>query len=320
MSRVYMAKPEVLAGKVPKTFKLWPTNVLWYLVGGHNTWICDEHVEPDVGPYCIKFAHEWDWFWVGKGIWRLKSPINIRTEMPGTGHMLTYVELKSMYRLGWGTWVLQNGRRLSIYGDETEVWRVEGAKIVQRKDGFPPDAENPNKYSIKVDVSPYSKLDVELWASNEVFTGYLETHYANVLLTVEYVPETPPEPATVKVYVYNRQTGSAIIGAYVALLSGNKIVASGYTGSDGWVTLHNIPAGVEGVSYTLLVTAGGFHEYKDSVDVVPGENMFRVALAPVPAPPIPWEWVVGGIAAVVIGGVVIATMRRRAPPVVVVKE
>jgi hypothetical protein len=131
------------------------------------------------------------------------------------------------------------------------------------------------------------------------------------MLTVEYIPATPPEPATVHIYVYNRQTSSAVGGALVQLLSGNKIVAQGYTAGDGWVVLKNVPAGAEGVSYTLLVAKGGYEEYKDSVDVVPGENSFRVALVPSPSPPIPWEWIIGGAAIVVIGGVAIAATRKR---------
>jgi hypothetical protein len=131
------------------------------------------------------------------------------------------------------------------------------------------------------------------------------------MLTVEYIPETPPQPATVHIYVYNQETAAPVDGALVQLLSGNKIVAQGYTGRDGWVTLHNVPAGVEGVSYTLLVTKSGYEEYKESIDVVPGENTFRVALVPKPAAPIPWEWIIAGAAVVVIGGVAIAATRKK---------
>jgi hypothetical protein len=138
------------------------------------------------------------------------------------------------------------------------------------------------------------------------------------MLTVEYVPSTPPTPATVHIYVYNRQTSKPVGSALVQLLSGDKIIAQGYTGSDGWVTFNNVPSGEEGVSYTLDVLKSGFVEYKESVDIVPGENSIKVALTPSPTPPIPWEWIIAGAAVVVIGGVAIAATRRKGPEVVVV--
>lgn len=306
----YTAQPGVLQERVPKTFKLFPVADYWYPAGGfcgqHNTDFC-----PASGhePNCIRFYHEWWHIFPGVGTYRLKTPIDVKGTMPGTGHKLTFASIEALVDIGWGTLILANSRRLTIYGDNDILFQAVDEKIAQGDKTWTTN----NFKDINKDVSGYSNLNVELYAKTSVLTGGFSAHYRYIMLTVEYIPETPPEPATVKIYVYNRQTGKPVGGALVQLLSGNKIVAQGYTGGDGWITLSNVPAGAEGVSYTLLVTKGGFEEYKDSVDVVPGENSFRVALVPIPTPPIPWEWILGGAAAVVVGGVIIAAATRKKP-------
>jgi hypothetical protein len=234
--------------------------------------------------------------------------------MPGSDHKLTFASIEALIDIGWGTWITQNDRSLTIYGDNDILFKAEGEKIAQGDKTWITN----NFKDLDKPITNYKTLDVELFARVSCVTGGFSTHYRNVMLTVEYVPETPPQPATVRIYTYNRQTAAAVGGALVQLLSGNKVVAEGYTGRDGWVTLYNVPAGVEGVSYTLLVTKSGYEEYKESIDVVPGENTFRVALVPKPAAPIPWEWIIGGAAIVVIGGVAIAATRKKPEEKVIV--
>ena len=194
------------------------------------------------------------------------------------------------------------------------MWEVRNEQIVQGDNKW-----ETNKYEPNVDVSNVSRIDVRLYGRLDVWTGYFDTHFAKMLITFEYVPEVPPEPATVKIYVYDRQTNKPIGGALVQILSGNKIIAEGYTRSDGWVVFNNVPAGFEGISYTLLVTKSGYHDYSDSIDVVPGTNEFRVALTPIPSPPIPWNWIIGGAAVIVIGGTAMALMGRKSREIVVVR-
>ena len=310
---VYYARPETLQEKVPKTFKLFPVADYFYLKEGAHTDFCPE---PGHEPNCIRFRMEWYYTPVCHGWWYLKTPIDVQAEMPGSDHTFTFAQLDSMIRVGWGTWILQNTRAFGLLNAETRdvIWDVWDEKIWQGDNTW-----QTNKYPVKIDVSRVAKIDVGLIGVLRCLTGGFNTHFSNMLVTFEYVPKTPPEPATVRIYVYNRQTAKPVKGALVQLLSGNKVVAQGYTGGDGWVVFENVPAGAEGISYTLLVMVSGYEEYKDSVDVMPGENVFRVALVPKPTQPIPWEWIIGGVAVVAVGGVVMAATRPKKPEVVVVK-
>jgi len=316
LQHVYLARPEVLAEKVPKTFKLFPVADYFYPAGGwchqHNTEFCPE---PGHEPNCIRWHVAWSDIFAGVGTYKLKTPIRIKDQMPGTGHMLTFAQFDGMLKIGWGTWITEHSRSFTIYADSDVAFRVEGDKISHGDNTW-----ITNKYPMKVDISRYDTLDVELWQKLTVLTGGFSAHWANTLITVEYVPTTPPTPATVHIYVYDRQTSKPVGGALVQLLSGNKIVAQGYTGSDGLVTFQNVPGGEEGVSYTLLVAKSGYEDYKDEVEVVPGENSFRVPLVPIPTPPLPdWvKWLAIGSAVVVVGGVAIAATRKPAKPEVVV--
>ncbi|MEW6498346.1 MAG: hypothetical protein AB1589_38470, partial [Cyanobacteriota bacterium] len=240
--QVYLAKPEVLAEKVPKTFKLFPIVDWWYLKSGYYAEVCPESGH---SPNCIRFVREWWMPLRAHGHWYLKTPIDIISAMPGTDHKLTFAQIDSMIRIGWGTWIVRNDRVFRALGNSDVVWGVEGEAITQGDRTFV-----TNKYAINRSIAGYEKLDTYLYASLDCLTGAFNTHFACPLITVEYVPTVPPTPATVRIFVYNRQTGKPVWRAYVSLLSGDKVVASGYTGLNGWVTFENVPAGTEGVSYT----------------------------------------------------------------------
>jgi hypothetical protein len=312
--QVFQARPAVLQGRVPKTFKLFPVNDYWFTVGfAHNT-----EFDPTPGhfPYCIRFHHNWNELFAGVGTWRLKTKIDVQGTMPGTDHKLTFVTIQAMIEVGSLTGLLGNERSFTIYGDDFVLFRAEGERIVQGDKQWVVN----NFKDINVPVT-YPTMDAELSAYVRALTGGVAVHYAWMMFTVEYIPKTPPEPATVNIFVSNQQTGNPVGGALVQLLSGNKIVAQGTTGSDGWVSLKNVPAGVEGVSYTLIISKAGFEDYKDAIDVVPGVNTFRFALVPKPGLQIPWQWVALGIGVIVVGGVAMAAMRRRPerPEIVVVR-
>jgi hypothetical protein len=304
-----------LLDKVPKTFKFTPVADWWYPTDGwchqHNTDFCPL---PGHEPNCIRFNVEAWYLFKGVGTYRLKTPIDIQGTMPGSDHKLTCASIDALIDVGPLTWITQNDRSLTIYGDTDILFKAEGEKIAQGDKTWITN----NFKDINKPIANYKTLDVELFACISVLTGAFSTHYSNVMLTVEYIPTTPPEPATVHIYVYDRQTSKPVGGALIQLLSGSKVVAEGYTGGDGWVTFNNVPAGVEGVSYTLDIMKSGYVEYKDSIDVVPGENSFRFALTPVPSPPIPWEWIIAGAAVVVIGGVAIAATRKKPEEKVIV--
>lgn len=300
----YHARVKALEDRVPRTFKFYPVRDWWYLIAGGNTEYCTESGHD---PNCIKFVCNWYQGFTA-GVWGLKTPIRVVDEMPGSNHKLTYFELDAMVRVGWGTICPRLDRFVGVLNADTEdfVWSVGSDQITLGERQW-----YTNKYNLRIDVSNVKRLDVQFGAGIIVLTGGLDVHFAKILMTVEYVPETPPEPATVSVYVYNRQNGKPVGGARVQLLSGNKVVADGYTGRDGWVTFSGVPAGVEGVSYTLWVLASGYYEYRDAIDVVPGVNRFTIGLTPVPTIPIPWEWIIAGSVVVVGGGVAMALARRR---------
>ena len=317
---VYQARPEVLQGRVPKTFKLFPVSKVWYPEDIFGCWpnstYCSAHE-----PYCIVIWHTWSDFFASGRDWRLKTKIDVKGTMPGTDHKLTHVRIDSMYQenqVGWA-WVWANTRKFAVLNADTRevLWKVEGDQIMQKKNEWV-----KNEYEPNVEVwAP--RLDAWLRLGLLVRTGWMACHYANMILTFEYVPKEPPEPATVRVYVYDRQTSKPIEGAYVALLSGNKVVADGRTRRDGWAVLNNVPAGVEGISYTLKVRRDGYQEYSDAVEVKPGVNEFGVALVPLPSPPPPdWlKWAIIGGIVIVVGGTAMAYARRKAekPMVVVTK-
>jgi len=309
--RAYPARPEVLQGRVSKTVKLIPVKDYWYLVEGINTHPCPE---PGHDPNCIRF--EASLIQGSRGVWRLKVPIDVYRSMPGSGHVLALAQLDSMIRIGWGTWIVKNDRAFSVVDADTGdvLWEAVNEMIFQGDGKFETNTYKPN-----VSVSGIRRIDVVLSSLMLCVTGGFSTHFANMMLTFEYVPDKPPEPATVKVYVYDRQTNRPVRGAFVQILAGDKVVAEGYTGWDGWAVFSNVPACEEGTGYALLVSKSGYHEHKDVIEVFPGENSFRVALTPMPSPPIPWEWILAGVAVVTIGGVAIASAARRRPEVVVVR-
>ncbi|MEM2163692.1 MAG: carboxypeptidase-like regulatory domain-containing protein [Candidatus Bathyarchaeia archaeon] len=321
--RVYHARSETLQEKVTKTFRFVPVTNWFYPSGAwcnqHNTDFCPEAGHEGI---CIRWSIIWSSFFKSIGEYRLKTPIDIKSTMPGTGHTLTFAKIKAMINIDpypW-TWIFDNLRGFIIYADGNEVFKAENEKINQGLNTW-----YENNFPMKIDISYNRTLDVKLWSVLSCLTGSFRTHLAEPSITIEYIPETPPQPATVRIYVYNRQTGQPVSGALVQLLSGNKVVAQGYTGGDGWVAFQNVPAGIEGVSYMLRVTKGGFETYEEAVDVKPGENSFNVPLVPIPTPPLP-EWVkyfIIGSVVVVGGGVAIAALRRpkrpEKPEIIVVK-
>lgn len=234
--------------------------------------------------------------------------------MPGIDHTLTFVSVKCMVKADWGTHVQEHSRHIRIYGDSDILFEVS-AKTIQYGDR----QWYENRYLANIPIT-YPHLNAEIFSLLRFYSGAMSSHFYQVLATVEYVPTVPPEPATVRVHVYNRATGASVGDALVRLMSGDKVVASGYTAGDGWVELLNVPGGVEGISYTLKISAGGYENYEEAKDVVPGVNEFDIPLVPIPTPPLPWWvwWLVGGV--VVVGAItIIPPLLKREKPIIVVR-
>jgi len=121
--------------------------------------------------------------------------------------------------------------------------------------------------------------------------------------------------------VTDMESGAPVKSAYVALMSGATIIASGYTGANGDIVFKNIDKG----SYTISVTAKGYHDFTpQSIDVEPPSVWYKVKIAPIPTIPLPWWLVPVVVGTVVLGGGAVAyTMLKKpaapTPPVIVMR-
>jgi len=308
---VYSAKPEVLQEKYSRPFSLFPVGDWWYLDWGDNTEFCDK---PGHEPNCIRYVT--NWAFASAGEWKLKVPINILAEMPGTEHELDFVSLKAgsfdiTFPLGATRY-----RELRVFADSDIVFEALTHHIALPDNQFE-ETVFPN---IAEPIAGYNTLQVALYASGMCLSGGFVDHFKEIKFNIRYVPDVEPEPATVRIYVSNRQTGTPVNRAYVALKDGTRVVADGYTGSDGWIEFLGVPGGVVGIGYDLTVTASGYYSYSDSIFVEPGVNSFTFKLAPTPEQPIPWWtwWLVGGVA--VIGAItILPSVLKREKPIYVVR-
>jgi hypothetical protein len=304
---------EALGERDTKTYSLYPVQDYWFKNTGFYTEFCDVH-RPD----CIRFRCEW-WFPEhGTGQWDLRIPINPQ-ELSGTDQRLKTFQVDGL-ATNYFAWVGVDKRQITVWDTKTKdvIWYVKDQQI-----SLGDNAWYTNRYplsgSLNIDVSRYTSLDVNLYADIACSTGGIERHFARMIMTIDYVPSVPPQPATVTILVKNRETARGISGAYVALKSGNQVVAQAYTDFSGKVVFHNVPAGVEGSSYTLVATASGFEDYSDAVDILPGDNSLTINMVPKPLA-IPTEWIIAGGAVLVIAGVAVAMgMRGKGERVVVVR-
>jgi len=301
----------------PKTYSFHPLSTYFYLAQQRQAQF-DTEIQDVITTYCSTFAN-------GMYIAKLINPIVIQTDMPGTDHTLVHAELQGQYDIGWGVDVKTNERYFKVDNDgTTDLWKVDGARITQGNGTLFKNVYGTDEDPLSVDLSGISKINVEFYNFIDLWTlwGGFTTRLGRPLITIMYVPTTPPEPATVNIKVTNRSTGSAIRNAYVGILAGNTVVAEGYTNSSGDIKFLNVPGGTTGISYTLNISADGFHDYTESIKVKPGEQSFQYALTPIPTVPLPWWlwYVVGG--AVVAGGVTIgysALKGRQQEKVIVVR-
>ena len=290
-----------------KTFKVDEFNVD-VPTGNKAPFKCTQHLDTEGRSMCFRADNAWFESPVA-GTWHLKVPVNLKTEMPGTNHKILTVHIKGLYSVGWGTWY-HGGSDLFIYLDGVKIWEYGGLSHGNGQWDF-------NDLPINQAVTG-NEIDLRLFQHWAAETGTIELHDAELKLDMEYYSETPPETATVKLTVANSQTGGLVKGAYVALMSGARIVASGYT-DDGNVVFNNIEEG----SYTVKVLAGGYYDFEQSIDVEPPSVWYTIKIVPIPVTPVPtWVyWAVGGVAALGAVTVIPSLIRRKGEEerVVVVK-
>jgi hypothetical protein len=304
--------------KYPKTFDFKPIDTYFKFEKYGTAGICDEHQN------CIKCAHS-----PGnvEGVFnaRLKQPIDIQSSMPGSEHELYYVFYKGQYDIAWGSYISINLGHIKVDNDiTTEIWKASGGqlsfgagKFIDNQFGTP---DNP----LHMDLSTFSKINLELHNEILVAVGYFAQHWALPSLTILYVPSIPPEPSTVIIHVTNRSSGGAVKSAYVQLLAGSTVIVDGYTDSSGNIVFNDVPGGVGGsISYTLDITAGNFRELNESITITAGENSFSFALSPIPTTPLPW-WFWYAVAGISIptalgAGYVISKGRQQLQPIIVTR-
>lgn len=308
---IYSAKSEVLQAKYPRPFNLYPVGDWWYLDWGGNTEFCDK---PGHKPNCIRYIT--NWAYASGGEWKLKVPINIQGEMPGSEHELDFVSLKAgSFDITFPLGATRN-RELRIFADDDIVFEALRDHIALPDNRFD-ETIFPN---IAQSIAGYNTLQVGLYAAGSCLAGGFVDHFMDIKFSIRYVPDVPPEPSTVRIFVTNRETGNPVNRAYVALKEGTRVVADGYTGSDGWVEFQNVPGGTVGIGYDLTVTASGYYSYTDTVLVQPGVNSFNIELTPTPTEPPPWWtwWLVGGVVA--IGAItILPSVLKREKPIYVVR-
>jgi len=244
---------------------------------------------PDHAPYCFKAEAPAGTESGGRAY--LLDPLPIPIIMPGTKQKILTVSVKSMLTAfsGW-------------YGAESSIRLVaDGAIIFERPVYHYGDKWRDNIFEPLLDISTVKNLDVQLYlAAHGFWVGWCTLHCAEVTLSAEYYSDVPPVTADVKLTVTNSKTGALIKGAYVALMSGARVVANGYT-DGGEVLFENIDEG----SYTVRVLAGGYYDFEQSIEVVSPSVWYEIKIVPIPVEPIPtWLWyVVGGVA--VLGAITV---------------
>lgn len=295
-----------------KTFAFYPVENYWRAVEAAQSEPCQEPWHKlDGGSRCIRVWMRWDSPVGGHGRWRLKNPISIRGECPGSNHRITSLRLKTLAQVDNGLyWAFY--RRISILADNVEVWKAEGDQIPLIR-----DKESFVAFSPNTDVSLHNYVDIELDVyAYYLVGGFIAAHYFDIEMDISYFTEEPPQTGVVEVYVTNAETGRPVGGATVEILSGEQVIAGGRTDMSGKATFPNVEAEANGSNYVLRVTASGYYERRMGITVKPNvTNRFEVTLDP---KPFSWEdltltqWILIGGAVIVIGGVAMAAMGRAA--------
>jgi len=264
--------------------------------------ICPDHEN------CFK-AEQGTWDLRVSGTWHLKVPIDVKSVMPGTRQKILQLTALGMREgwLGWAGWVFACEARFVRDGAESPPFRINCNSDDWRENKFK---------DLNIDLSTTRELDFRLWqdvAFGFPSTGPLAMHAANIKVDCEYYSDIPPETATVRLTVIDSKSGKLVSDAYVALMSGARVVADGYT-DGGEVIFENVEEG----SYTVKVLAGGYYNFEMAVDVEPPSVWYELRIVPIPTPPIP-DWVKYAVigTGVLIGAV--AVLKRKKPEVVVVK-
>jgi len=228
--------------------------------------------------------------------------------MPGIKQKLLEVSIESLLDNGvsWGYIIFDNSLRL--IADSAEIFK---RSIVHSGSDW-----KLNKWALDEDLSTVQLLDIDMHMDLDAGVGYATLHNAKLKLSGEYYTDDPPETATVRLTVLNSKTGALVKNAYIALMSGARIVADGYT-DGGEIIFENIDEG----SYTVKVLASGYYAFEQSIEVEPPMVWYEIKIVPIPTAPIPWwTWyAVGGVMALGAITVIPKVIGKKEKPIIVVR-
>jgi hypothetical protein len=237
------------------------------------------------------------------GTWYMNTPILVSDVMPGTKVKILKAYTKAKAAPGGfpSSWSRVHNKLALLLADRTKLWESGELYIPEGEWGV-------NAFDVNKTLNLSDIFMVSLFQGVTIWFGGWVGHVAEVRLDGEYYNDIPPETASVKITITNRQTGALVSKAYVALMSGAVVVASGYA-DGGVVTFENIDEG----SYTIKVQAGGYNDLEQSIEVKSPSVWYVVKIVPIPVTHIPtWVyWAVGGVAALGAITVIPSVIRRK---------
>jgi len=253
--------------------------------------LCDDHLY-NGRPVCFKAEARWSDLAPRYGFWTLKSPLKPQNLMPGTNQRLVGLTVEGLM-VKQDAWIVNIGASAHVIVDGGEVWKGE---ILHSRDSWRTNRWTEDQ-GFMVDLSGATDLDIGVEQYAGADTGYVALHDGKIVLDGLYDSTDPPEKVTVGLEVLNMETGDPVEEATVRLMTGNRVVASGYTDEMGMVTFQNVDEG----SYSVIIRKTGYEAFEQSIDATPPEVGYTFWIAPKPTKPVPWYWYAGagaiGIAA-----------------------
>ncbi|MBA7682853.1 hypothetical protein ES703_91208 [subsurface metagenome] len=245
------------------------------------------------------------------GDWKLRSPIDIPSVMPGVKQKILSITTTGMHLGSLGATGFINYSAIIIFADDIEIFKYYPLPHPYKKWTDPPT-------NIGVNKSLEDKTGLSLWLHQHSKVGlpaeYLALHDNKIVINCEYYNEIPPVRVPVTVNVFNQKTGAALKNAQVTIKSGARIIADGYTDGNGRIVFERIETG----GYTLRVIAAGYFMLEQAIQVAEPAVEYDANLVPIPEEPLDW-WVIPAIVAGLgIGGLVLLK-GKPAPPIIMVR-
>lgn len=250
-----------------------------------------------------------------EGLWRLRTPIDVQATMPGEKQKVLSLNVKGLYIIGWGTWIVTAHSDIILYGDGAEIFRYNNLTHENNK-----WADNP--LTVNKMIDKIRKLDIALYQIVDVNTGYYALHDADITISCEYYTDEPPSKGDIEVTVIDAEKRTPIKNINVRIMAGARVVRDGYTDRTGKILFKNVDEG----SYVLHIAgipptywSGGYQGLDLEITVEPNVlNSYTAELPPLSRIPLPW-YAYAGIAAAAIGGIYLITKPRQ-PQIMVVRD